>query len=83
MYIYIQALATLQEVYSKKREGIAGLQLMLAPKRRVLASCSYAAGCLVLLPQTCNLVIQQKEKATAALGKGAVRTSVLVVRRAQ
>ena len=69
-------MAILEATYSKKLEGNAGLQLMVAPRRRVLASCSYAAGSLVLLPQTCNLVIQQKDKETVALRTGAVRTSV-------
>jgi len=43
------------------------------------ASSYWAAGLalsLVLLPQTCNLVIQAPDKDIAALGKGAVRTSV-------
>ena len=71
-------MATLETVYSKKLEGNAGLQYMVAPKKRVLASRTYAAGSLVLLPQTCNLVIQPPEKANAALGRGAVRTSVLL-----
>ena len=68
----------METVYSKKLEGNAGLQYMVAPKKRVLASRTYAAGSLVLLPQTCNLVIQPPEKANAALGRGAVRTSVLL-----